>query len=793
MTFLVTNLACFLLKISSAPNFRPSFHYFNWKTAAFGAIISGASMFFVDGVYATGCVALLIAIFLIIHYTTPPKSCKYSCCLGSGGVFTNIDSGGDVSQTLIYHQVRKYLLRLRQEHVKFWRPQVLLLINDPRRQYKLIQFCNSLKKGALFILGHVIVSDDFGETIPEARKQQASWMKYIDLSRVKAFVDVSIAPTLEWGTRNLLMNTGLGGMRPNIVIMGFYNLELFRASQPLVDISTDTATSVDIPRRGSDMERSRMSFPTDTNRQERDITPSAYVTILEDLLLRLKINFAIARGFSGLELPDLSKGLGKKKYIDLWPIQMSAQISTEHVEKQNITTTNFDTYTLILQLGCILNTVPKWKKAYELRIAVFVEYESDVEDERSRLNALLVNLRIKAKVLIFWLASGELNTYEVVVNGQPEESRYETEKYVDNILKDEDWWHEIQILRGRRVKSTTSEQLATLNEESSDELTMAAGLRSRSSRVDILPNIRRFVRSLSRRRSAGSISGPRLTMTTQRLDDDILNHHPIYNSASESSDSDDEDDNTYEDCMEDLEGPQTLSKSQRDHLEDSSRGRRFESLWFRHHSDESTPKVRPADVDSDDREMGRGARKATLSLIEPTKMSNAPGIPTTPGSAALKTPMSINSTLSAESRPRPSRRSSAAKFSSHVVPETTVSTDDGPGPSIMFAEPAESSPRKRSIYDRGASSATGFPNAQSVDLSFNDLPARAQHLILNDLIRQQSDETAVVFTTLPCPDEGTCRSEEDSLGYLTDVEVLCEGLPPVLLVHSNNLTVTVNL
>jgi Amino acid permease len=74
MTFLVTNLACFLLKVGSAPNFRPSFHYFNWQTAAFGAIISILSMFFVDGVYASGSVAVLLILFLMIHYTTPPKS-----------------------------------------------------------------------------------------------------------------------------------------------------------------------------------------------------------------------------------------------------------------------------------------------------------------------------------------------------------------------------------------------------------------------------------------------------------------------------------------------------------------------------------------------------------------------------------------------------------------------------------------------------------------------------------------------------------------------------------------------
>jgi len=180
MTFLVTNLACFLLKLGSAPNFRPSFHFFNLQTAAVGTVACGATMFFVDGFYASGCVALLMAIFLLIHYTTPPKP------------------WGDVSQSLIYHQVRKYLLRLRQEHVKFWRPQILLLVNDPRRQYKLIQFCNALKKGGLFVLGHVIVTQNFAEAVPEARRQQRSWTGYIDFSRIKAFVNIAISPAVEW-------------------------------------------------------------------------------------------------------------------------------------------------------------------------------------------------------------------------------------------------------------------------------------------------------------------------------------------------------------------------------------------------------------------------------------------------------------------------------------------------------------------------------------------------------------------------------------------------------------------
>lgn len=78
-------------------------------------------------------------------------------------------------------------------------------------------------------------------------------------------------------------------------------------------------------------------------------------------------------------------------------------------------------------------------------------------------------------------------------------------------------------------------------------------------------------------------------------------------------------------------------------------------------------------------------------------------------------------------------------------------------------------------------------------LSFNDLPCRAQHFILNELITQHSEDTAVIFTTLPAPVEGTYKSESDSLAYVSDLEVLCGGLPPTLLVHSNSMTVTTNL
>lgn len=191
------------------------------------------------------------------------------------------------------------------------------------------------------ISGHVIVSQDFGGSVPEARRQQANWSKLIDFTRIKAFVNIAISPGFEWGARNIVLNAGLGGMRPNIAILGFYNMDDLRHSQPLVDVTVPQQDNV--KSKTVDLE-----LPTDTCKTEKMMSVTSYVTVLEDLLLRLQINVAIARGFQDLVFPNQKDTDGNmKKYIDLWPIQMSAEIASEGDSKANLLTTNFDTCKLI--------------------------------------------------------------------------------------------------------------------------------------------------------------------------------------------------------------------------------------------------------------------------------------------------------------------------------------------------------------------------------------------------------------------------------------------------------------
>uniref|UniRef100_A0A4W6BWY1 Solute carrier family 12 member 9 n=1 Tax=Lates calcarifer TaxID=8187 RepID=A0A4W6BWY1_LATCA len=367
LVYAAVDLACLALEWASAPNFRPTFRYFTWHTCVLGIVGCAVMMFLINAIYASASIAFMLLLLLLIHYLSPTSSWGY------------------ISQALIFHQVRKYLLMLdvRKDHVKFWRPQVLLMVSNPRSSVGLITFINDIKKSGLYVLGHVQLGDL--NTLPSdpLQSQYDSWLSLVDHLNIKAFVNLTLADSVRHGVQHLLFISGLGGMRPNTLVLGFYDDCL--PNDKLVDPSLSTSQSTDPSDPSQEPEQQPPLF-------HFVLGPQEYVAIIADAMKMLK-NVVLARYFNNfdraqvLSPPSSSPGKGAV-YVDVWPVNLLRPDSCSYVDTCSL---------FLLQLACILNMVRAWRKA-TLRLFLCVEEGRSVRGSEEKLGQLLKELRIKARI-----------------------------------------------------------------------------------------------------------------------------------------------------------------------------------------------------------------------------------------------------------------------------------------------------------------------------------------------------------------------------------------------------------
>lgn len=107
------------------------------------------------------------------------------------------------------------------EHVKNFRPQILVLSSIPSTRPILVHFANLFTKNlSLLVCGHVIKGSTSQRQRTFLQHQSRDWMKK---HKVKGFYSLVDGDDFETASRALMQASGVGKLKPNILLMGYKN------------------------------------------------------------------------------------------------------------------------------------------------------------------------------------------------------------------------------------------------------------------------------------------------------------------------------------------------------------------------------------------------------------------------------------------------------------------------------------------------------------------------------------------------------------------------------------------
>jgi len=211
MCYGFVNLACALQTLLKTPNWRPRFKYYHWSLSLFGVILCIAVMFMSSWYYALLAMGIAGVIYKYIEYRGAEKE------------------WGDGLRGLALSAARFSLLRLEQgpPHTKNWRPQILVLAKvDSKLNVKhkrMFSLASQLKAGKGLTIAFTCLEGEFSAMYAESQAARNSIRQGLGEEGVKGFADVVVSNNISEGICHVIQGAGLGGMKPNTIILGWPN------------------------------------------------------------------------------------------------------------------------------------------------------------------------------------------------------------------------------------------------------------------------------------------------------------------------------------------------------------------------------------------------------------------------------------------------------------------------------------------------------------------------------------------------------------------------------------------
>uniref|UniRef100_A0A914VQK0 Uncharacterized protein n=1 Tax=Plectus sambesii TaxID=2011161 RepID=A0A914VQK0_9BILA len=185
-SYTLINYACFHASFANSPGFRPGFKYFNMWVSLGGAVLCLSVMFIIS--WSTALITFLFFAMLLKFISHRKPKVNW----------------GSSTQAQYYKSALNGMLKLAtiEEHVKNYRPQVLVLSGNPVARTTLVDFVRNITKGSsLMICGHVVPNIPNDQALSYMRNVDEQMNEWLRRRRVKAFYVSTVNQSLRAGVR----------------------------------------------------------------------------------------------------------------------------------------------------------------------------------------------------------------------------------------------------------------------------------------------------------------------------------------------------------------------------------------------------------------------------------------------------------------------------------------------------------------------------------------------------------------------------------------------------------------
>ena len=197
------NFCVFHSSMSKSPGWRPAFKYYNPWIALVGAVACMVLILIFNWIYGVVTIVCMGVLYAITVYIKPDVN------------------WGSSTDALTYISALNNTMSLTEQkvHVKTYRPQVLVLSGNPAHRQPLVDLANLVTmKHSLLICGNILEDTE----TPALRKAIENWLIN---HKIKAFYASSFGDSFSNSVANMINLTGLGKMRPNILLLGYHQMK----------------------------------------------------------------------------------------------------------------------------------------------------------------------------------------------------------------------------------------------------------------------------------------------------------------------------------------------------------------------------------------------------------------------------------------------------------------------------------------------------------------------------------------------------------------------------------------